>query len=364
MISNQEHNNKPAEHTNASLFSTPQNSLAYNPIVTRDKITGMLLGTAIGDALGLPYETHSADEIRQNFSDNPHFRSLDSNPYLNAQDDNLQPGCWSDDTQLTLAVMEGISRSGEFSLAEQMTTHIEALQTTTRGWGNSTREAIERLAEGVSPAESAAKGDPTRGVGNGVCIQIAPVAAHLARHSLQLTDYVAAIMEFTQMTHHTAEAVTAAFAHVAASHYCFNNTAETFSREAFMKAVVGGAELGSSLSTQKNETPLTLERLLLLQSNITMEPDQIIAEFDGGECPVFQSLPFSYAFFLRDPHSIQSMYDAINGGGDTDSNGSMVGGLLGALHGSEIFPGEYINGLEQLTHILETEQRFAASLGL
>lgn len=63
-------------------------------------------------------------------------------------------------------------------------------------------------------------------------------------------------------------------------------------------------------------------------------------------------------FFLRKPHSIEALYDVISAGGDTDTNGSMVGALLGALNGPNIFPDHLIEGLDQEKEIMLVANRF------
>ena len=71
----------------------------------RDRFAGCVLGLAIGDALGYPTEFMSLDAIRARFGPQgvADFESQGS----------LPPGCYSDDTQMTLAVARGLLGSGE-----------------------------------------------------------------------------------------------------------------------------------------------------------------------------------------------------------------------------------------------------------
>ena len=87
---------------------------------------------------------------------------------------------------------------------------------------------------------------------------------------------------------------------------------------------------------------------------------RIVDEFGGGSCYVYNSLPFTYMFFLKNPNSIQSFYDVINAGGDTDTNASMLGALLGALNGMEIFPEKLVDSIpdEYRTKIENLSNRF------
>jgi ADP-ribosylglycohydrolase len=66
-------------------------------------------------------------------------------------------------------------------------------------------------------------------------------------------------------------------------------------------------------------------------------------------------------FFIKNPHSIESLYDVINAGGDTDTNGSILGAMLGALNGTEIFPKELIESIpkEYYEEVMDLANRFA-----
>ncbi|MFM9597288.1 ADP-ribosylglycohydrolase family protein, partial [Streptomyces scabiei] len=73
--------------------------------------------------------------------------------------------------------------------------------------------------------------------------------------------------------------------------------------------------------------------------------ERIITAFKGS-CYCYDSVPFTYMFFTRSPMTLETLFETVSAGGDADSNGSMVGNLLGALHGSSIFPQHLIDGLK------------------
>ena len=52
------------------------------------------------------------------------------------------------------------------------------------------------------------------------------------------------------------------------------------------------------------------------------------------------------------------MYDCVSAGGDADSNGSKIGALLGALHGTSVFPQQLIDGLRERETILKVADKF------
>lgn len=69
-----------------------------------DRYEGAMLGVAVGDALGAPLEFMSAEEIRRKYGT---VREMLGGGWLN-----VQPGEVTDDTQMTLAVAEGLLAEG------------------------------------------------------------------------------------------------------------------------------------------------------------------------------------------------------------------------------------------------------------
>ena len=67
-------------------------------------------------------------------------------------------------------------------------------------------------------------------------------------------------------------------------------------------------------------------------------------------------------FFVRNPLSIDALFDVVSAGGDTDTNGSMIGALLGALHGTAILPAHLVDGLQDREAIIEVADQFFEKL--
>ena len=68
----------------------------------KDTIRGGILGLAVGDALGVPVEFQSREELRKN----PVTDMRGYGTY------NQPPGTWSDDTSLTLCLMDNLIEKG------------------------------------------------------------------------------------------------------------------------------------------------------------------------------------------------------------------------------------------------------------
>ena len=95
---------------------------------------------------------------------------------------------------------------------------------------------------------------------------------------------------------------------------------------------------------------------------LKMDVDELLAATGGATCYVFNSLPFSYSIFLKDPTNIEILYQTINAGGDTDTNGAIVGALLGAYNGTKIIPDHLLNGLWNRQEVEDTAVAFCDSL--
>ena len=63
----------------------------------------------------------------------------------------------------------------------------------------------------------------------------------------------------------------------------------------------------------------------------------------GTGCFALESGPFAIGTFLQNPMNFRhEVLTAINAGGDTDSNASIVGALIGANAGLGVIPNEWV----------------------
>ena len=93
---------------------------------TRDRIRGLFLGTALGDALGMPVETFNRDRIHREHGLVTKYVSTAGHKWF----DGVPPGTITDDTQLTLALARAIIDAGKIDLDTIAARHVEAFQQT------------------------------------------------------------------------------------------------------------------------------------------------------------------------------------------------------------------------------------------
>ena len=253
--------------------------------------------------------------------------------------------------------------------------HVESLAIRDGGCGPSTKEAIQRIARGTSSWRDSGKSDePQRGTGNGIPMKIGALAAWYAtpcgQSFGQWFDFNQACIDYSNMTHYTKISAQAGLVHAWCVLYCLQTDPSCFSNDDFLNIANSLWRTGSvydpvrDTADQLSDIFLVLEQTDLTQTN----RDQLRQLFGNGSCYVYNSLPFTYAFFLRNPHSTQSLDDVINAGGDTDTNGKMLGELLGALHGIELFQQPenqwMLDGLQDYSELASLADKFCDVFGV
>jgi poly(ADP-ribose) glycohydrolase ARH3 len=129
-----------------------------------ERFTGCLLGLAVGDAVGAPYEGLSADNIYWGFG--PPADLLN-----NHLDDEI---CYTDDTQMTIGVAETLVRHGKI-VEEDLCRTFAANYHPDRGYGRGARLVLEAMATGGPWQEIARTTFPGGSLGNGAAMRVAPV---------------------------------------------------------------------------------------------------------------------------------------------------------------------------------------------
>lgn len=305
-----------------------------------DKIRAMFWGIYLGDCAGLPVESRTAEEIKAKYGRIDKILSPSDHKWFQGQ----EFGCASDDWQLTAAVSEAMIMGREAKDAEWQDTlnmdnqaikHLDAMDQSTAGWGSSTRNSVRRIKNGEHWSISG----ETAGAGNGVAMKIAPLGAWFSlwhpndRETVNFVDFVE---KLSKMTHKSSMAASSGLAQACVVSYCLELDPEqdNFDPETFVDFSVSSSK---RFEEEPGDDSLTA-RLQRLVNYKEYDADRIAKEFGNGSCWVKNSLPFTYAYFLNNPNSFEVIWDIVNAGGDTDSNASIAGALLGALNGMSVFP--------------------------
>jgi ADP-ribosyl-[dinitrogen reductase] hydrolase len=279
---------------------------------------------AYGDAAGLPVETRSAEYIAEHYGVINKLIPTSENPFYRGT---YEPGLWSDDTQLTLAVAEGLIEADGFDISTQVTQHINAYDSTPemerrgifvkRGWGGSTTGAMERLKQGVTPDKSGTKD----GAGNGVLMKMAPLAYwQVARHTTD-EERFNQYDTLTTMTHDSDVARMTTRIH---GDMLISLTNEGYEKEQFLDTLYRSiGRHAFELSLNEKDYHIMFE---YLEGDVTKETIQANTDRKGFYAP--QTLTRTYgAFIAHDGDAVPSIYEAVNLGGDTDSAASIAASM-------------------------------------
>lgn len=348
-------------------------------MLRRDKVLGMLIGGAIGDAWGAPVEMFSPEQIKQVHPAGV-YKYLDPICHKFFKPGVLQAGMITDDTQLTVATMIGIMAGEGFDMDGIAESHVHSVQQGTLGFGRSTLEAILRISKGVHWSRAGRTDEPKRGVGNGICMKCSPLAAWYATKP-QCPDFTQRMVKYAAMTHYTKLAAISGIIHVMGCHYCLVTDADEFDLEQFMRITckdvfawrkdVYNPHYYDVEYLEDTEDDLEYPMTILWDSrkDLGSWSDMKIRErFGKLGGYVYHSLPGSYAFFCRNPHSLDTGSAVIHAGGDTDTNAKMVLEMIGALHGLDFFLTDEnrwtVDGLLDFSALLRLGNTFCDQFGI
>ena len=338
-----------------------------------DRIRGALLGTAVGDALGMPVEGLSHQNVRTYYKGIKAYRDDEKRGDLRA-------GQWTDDTQFTFALARALtahartsgrpprtSKQGERTskLPGRVAEAYVALRLDVRRWGPTTRRAVERLAQGASWEEAGRPGgdgrpgeriEPT----DGAAMRAAPLGAWWAASRTSTPDAFAAFRPVFEITHTHPAAVAAGFGQAFAVREALLATPDAFDQQAFwaeLTKATGWAEgqLGGDGRVSR--------RLRDLAAHLDDFPLDLQDRCNGTGVLADEAWPFAAAMFARGPELVEAtLLSTINVGGDADTTGAMAGALLGALHGWSAFPESWREGLEDVRRLEREAEAFAEAL--
>jgi ADP-ribosyl-[dinitrogen reductase] hydrolase len=291
----------------------------------RDKIRGCLLGGAIGDCLGGPYEGRKP-----------------TSKFIFHSDWKL-----SDDTQMSLATCEAISQCGEVDPAAIAATFAAWFRDSRfSGLGASTFKALSELIHGGHWALVGRKG--AMAAGNGAAMRAAPLAFCLDPADRQQRSL---IRDVCRITHHNEEAYAGALAVVIAVRAAWDGTWR------------GGDELLPLVIESLPDSSVRDRLIALSETNLTIPLPQVAEQFGCGGY-VVESVPLALcgAQRIRSAGFNAVLQDLISAGGDTDTIASIAGQVMGTYVGEVELPQSEVERLPQRDEIITIIDRFVATV--
>ncbi len=306
-----------------------------------DRALGALYGAALGDALGMPTQTMSAEEISDTYGEITDFVApAAGHPVSHG----LPAASVTDDTEQTILLIERLLAApdhfDEHAWAHSLIDWEASVRA--RGLldllGPSTKRALNALVSGAALDETGRFGDT-----NGAAMRIAPVGIATWLEPLpQLLDQVETTC---QVTHNTATAIAAAGAVAAA----VSAGVEGATIDEMCYCALAAARQGEMRGFGQDSADIAQRIELALSladgADVSKATSRIAAEI-GTDVAARESVPAAFGLFkLARGDAWTAGVLSANIGGDTDTIGAIAGGLCGAHSGLSALPQDKIGTL-------------------
>ena len=287
------------------------------------KIEGLLIGTAVADAMGLPMEGMSPRKIEKlGWGRSLKYRFF------------FRRGMWSDDTEQTIMIAQALLASDgdvkkfTHSFAWELRWWILGMPAAT---GLATAKAIVKLWLGFPAHKSG-----IFSAGNGSAMRTAPIAAMFPNDAEKRKLFSDAQ---TRITHSDPKAAIATLA-------------VTEGVALLLKSEKSPDLFPCLLSISDDEEWMNL----MDQLKRSLENGETLSEFlnaigarpeKGISGYVYQTVPAVFFLGIRNEWDFEkTISQVIQAGGDTDTTAAIAGALCGAFGGTKSIPPEWVNGVK------------------
>ena len=307
------------------------------------KVSGALFGVCVGDALGLPVQFLSREDVRRN----PVTGMRGYGTF------NLPPGTWSDDSSLTLCLAESLCAGyNPDDIATRFRRWYQEGYWTPFGQafdiGNSTNRAMKRLIRGSGPDSSGDTDEMSNG--NGSLMRTIALAFHTA--SLDIEKRFRTVHEVSAITHAHPRTMMACGIYVQIA-----------------VNLLGGSDLRQALGAAKKTVKSVYRQEPFKEElrHFSRILDGDVSLIDEGDISsggyAVHTLEASLWCLLNEGSFASTVLRAVNLGEDTDTTGAVAGGLSGLYYGFESIPKEWVDELTRKEEIHNLVRRFARAVG-
>jgi len=309
------------------------------------RIYGCLAGLAVGDALGMPTEMLTPEQIRSEFGwvDRP-VRAPDWHPHKD-----FAAGQVTDDTGQALAIVHAMGSDGKLTATSVVSELLKwadaAGETLPAILGPSTRRALDKLRAGEDPRQSGQEG-----ITNGAAYRAIPVGLV----NFDLPDQrLQQVVEACLPTHGTCVAISGA---AAVAWAVAEAISEQSTLESILAAAKQGAEQGRRYGTWAWGTSLE-KRIDLAVRLVNENPEAEAAlaalyNFVGVGMDTAESVAAVFGVIcLAKGDPMRAVTYAANIGGDTDTIAALAGAVCGTWRGIDAIDQQMLAQVEKVNHL-------------
>lgn len=295
-----------------------------------DRIIGMLMGLAVGDALGAPLEFMSERQVQIKHGE---VTEMIGGGWLS-----LRPGDWTDDTAMMQCLLASLIQKTVFDRDDVAARYLAWYRTKPHDIGNTTRASLGMLDDGVPLADISRKAHDENGgvsAGNGTVMRCAPLAALYVNDAARL---IKASAEDARITHFDVRGA---------------------SGSALLNLV-----LSALLRGEKPHDALAWADTTIADNDLGLYnpvPDTaFVPEKDLNPSGfVVDTLSCAFWHFCKGKSFEETLIRVVNKGGDADTIGAVTGALAGAYFGYAKIPPRWAKVLKDRGLILGLATRLA-----
>jgi len=305
-------------------------------------VKGVLFGTAIGDALGVPVEFLKREQIKKK----------PVTEFIGYGTHNQPPGTFSDDSAMTFCLAEALTtdfnlENVAYNFLEWTSNNYWAATERSFGFGHTTINAMFNLQNGMNP--ELAGGIKERDNGNGSLMRISPLAFYT--YKMSISNRFEIIKKVSSITHRHIRSIIACFYFI---EFMIQILEGYNLFDAYKNLQIIIPDFLKSLSIEKPE--IDLYDRLLLKNIFELSEDEI--ESSGY---VIHTLEASVWCLLTTNNYEEAVLKAVNLGGDTDTTGCVTGGIAGLYYGYDNIPEKWTKNIlkcEKINDLAERLYRF------
>jgi ADP-ribosylglycohydrolase len=298
-----------------------------------DRALAAFEGLALGDALGMPTQSMSRAEIREDYGVIAGFRDAGPRQRIAA---GMPAGSITDDTEQAVLLARLLVAGGGAVDVDEFAQQLLAWEAdmAARGsldlLGPSTKAALQRLSDGVPAAEAGRFGTT-----NGAAMRITPVG--IAHPVDSITAFVDAVAATSEPTHNTSLGIASAAAIGAAVSAGIDGAGPAEAIEVAIAAADEGARRGHWAAGGEIAPRLRWAVPYVAELPAERRADAV-ADVIGTSVASQESVVAALALVACSDDPWSTLCLAVGLGGDTDTVAAMAGAVLGATHGAAVWP--------------------------
>ena len=312
----------------------------------KDKIKAVMLGHAVGDALGVPVEFCERNEL----AEKPVTDMVGYGTYPYPE------GCWSDDTSMSLAALDSLAsgkldfddimvKFGEWYYDDEYTPTGEMFDV-----GNTCSYAIDNYFAYHKPVEECGL-TGERSNGNGSLMRIHPFVMYATASFLKGNEegywlWMECIKRASSLTHAHNRSIMGCYIYG----YCLSFLLKEATRESLIAGIKFAGE-------DLDYLPEFEHYNRIFDSNF----EKLTIDDIKSTGYVVDTLEAALWCVLTTNNYRDCVLKAVNLGDDTDTVAAVAGGLAGALYGYNAIPKEWLDTLKRRDYIEEMCERASTS---